>query len=761
MLAEEIVSTDSSLRRTKAKLDRIESSAGWLLVQRWHAIGMRLFPFGTWRREVYRRTIGRMFRFLARANEAAALPPEQFLPHQTPINHPPELQTLTPISQDAQTKPEIAIHCDSPLAGETCAGRQLIRGWVAAPHAFGGVEILLDGQMIGEAICWGSTENPTNPGGAAQVSKFLYIWDPQELPEGAHTLTLRVHDENGQTCELAVPIIGGRSEENRVYDRWIRANEPSAKKLKAMTEEAKQFKYSPLITIVASVPPDQTARLRETVESIRSQIYQNWELYVPERTAEVDEVKHYLEDVSRVDARIKVGKQPENLSGPSAANASISAARGDFVAFIDGGDDLPPDSLYWVIKLLEDHPDADIVYSDEDQVNSAGYRCDPFFKPDWSPDLLLSKNYIGHLLVVRRQLLLEVGGFRDGFDGGREYDLILRLIERTSKIHHIPRIMYHARRSKTGSEDQSSARVVMDYFARNNIRGRLQEGSRPGQWIVRYELSEHPKVAVIMPTGGRMELLRPCLESLLSKTDYPNYEILLADNSKAQDVKEYAASLPRVSGGLHYLDFRGKKFNFSTINNFAVGKTEAPLVLFLNDDTTMVNSDWLTALVEHAQRPRIGAVGAKLLYPSGDIQHGGVVMGIYGCTSHAFKYLPSDTQQQFGFAQIVRNCSVVTAACMLTRKSVFEEVGGFDEKHLAVAFQDVDYCLKLTTSGYNIVYTPAALLIHHESVTKDEKMPNMREVRYMQKKWTEVIAHDPFYSPNLTRIAEDYSLRVE
>jgi GT2 family glycosyltransferase len=266
-------------------------------------------------------------------------------------------------------------------------------------------------------------------------------------------------------------------------------------------------------------------------------------------------------------------------------------------------------------------------------------------------------------------------------------------------------------------------------------------------------------VTLILPTGGRLELLQPCLESLFAKTSYPNYEVSLVDNSKASAVCDYVRGLDnhRIS----YLDWRNRQFNYSALNNYAVRQSASPLVLFLNDDTTIIEPDWLTAMVEHGQRPSVGIVGAKLLFPFGLIQHAGVVMGIYENTAHAFRHLPGDSRAYFDFPQIVRNCSAVTAACMLTKRDLFLKLGGFDETNLAVAFQDVDYCLRVVEAGYFVIYTPYSVLLHHESVTKDEKLAHPREVRYMQQKWRKVIENDPFYSPHLTRTAEDYSIRID
>jgi GT2 family glycosyltransferase len=304
----------------------------------------------------------------------------------------------------------------------------------------------------------------------------------------------------------------------------------------------------------------------------------------------------------------------------------------------------------------------------------------------------------------------------------------------------------------------AARRAIAGHLARTGVAARVEPGCGTGRWRVRYEVREAPNVAIVLPTGGRLELLRPCLEGLFARTSYPHYEIVIIDNSKSDAVRQYVESLHEAK--ISYLDQRGRPFNYSALNNLAVHETTAPLLLFLNDDITLTDEEWLTALVEQGQRPTVGAVGARLLYPSGLIQHAGVVMGLWQNTGHAFRNLPDTSEAYFGFPQVMRNCSAVTAACMMTKRDLFLRLGGFDEVHLAVAFQDVDYCLRVREAGLYVVYTPHCTLIHHEAVTKAEKIANPREVGYMQTRWAAVIASDPFYSPHLARNSEDYGLRL-
>ncbi len=408
--------------------------------------------------------------------------------------------------------------------------------------------------------------------------------------------------------------------------------------------------------------------------------------------------------------------------------------------------------------------EADLIYADEDRLDETEQRCEPFFKPDWSPDLLRSMNYIGEFVAARRALVREAGGLK-GDAAADFYDLNLRLSEQAKRIEHIPRVLHHRRRAENSDspdapQEAAARRVLNDYFSRNGIAARAEAGSAGRGWRVRYLIGEAPKVTIIIPAGPRAELLESCLNSIGEKTDYPHFEILVADNSKTSEVEKLAKAIRLKAGTVRYYDCRGKPFNFSAINNAAVRECTSPLVLFLNDDIEVLDAGWLGALVEHGQRGEVGAAGGKLLYPDGLIQHAGVILGIGGYAGHAFKRLPGETRAHFNFAQLVRNCSAVTAACMLTKRELFLQLGGFNERDLAVAFQDPDYCLRVRAAGYLVVYTPYCTLLHHESASRGMKLDGA-EVRYLQRQWGEVIAHDPYYNPNLTRDAEDFGLRLD
>ena len=443
---------------------------------------------------------------------------------------------------------------------------------------------------------------------------------------------------------------------------------------------------------------------------------------------------------------------------------------GEFTALLDHDDELAEDALFHVVDALHQEPQADILYSDEDHSDEFGIRTEPFFKPDWSPNLILSENYICHLMVFRRELALEVGGFRRESDVSQDHDLLLRMSLKARRIVHIPKILYHWRTnlevSARASESQdkvlaSSRGAVENYLKLAGIDATVEPGRRPGRWRVRYALREKPQVSIIIPSGGRLDVLERNLDTLASVTDYPNYEIVLVDNSKADVIEKFARRWKKGGHGVRYIDWRNRPFNYSEINNAAAKSCDSPLLLFLNDDICAIEAGWLTAMVEIASRPEVGAVGARLLFPDDRIQHGGVVMGLFGICGHAFKGLFGDEPTYFDFPDVIRDVSALTAACLLVPAKVFREAGGFDEEQFPVAYNDIDLTLKIGKLGYRLVYTPHASLYHFEAYSKtaEDLDPRPQETAALRAKWKEIIGKDPFYNPNLTVTAEDYSLR--
>jgi GT2 family glycosyltransferase len=549
---------------------------------------------------------------------------------------------------------------------------------------------------------------------------------------------------------------------NEQYPALVRNNRLRASNLRRLRGEASDFGYRPLVSVL--LPAFDAEWLERGLDSVVSQVYPHWEL----RICGGPHTREVLDRYERVDERIEVTYPEGDASVSGSLNASLSLARGEFVGLLEASDELAPDALFEVVKLLQELPEADLTYSDVDEIDEKGNRSRPYFKPGWSPDLLLSGNYISQFSVYRRSLLEEVGGFRDGFDGCQDYDLALRATERTDEIYHLPKVLYHRRAGAAATSDSDKSRVrererraLSDALERRGLEGIVEEGLLAGRFRVRFEIKGEPKVSIIIPTRDNVSYLKRCLESLERLTTYRNYEVLIIDNySRYRETLEYLDSIPH-----RVIPFR-EPFNYSRINNFAVSHAKGEYVLFLNDDTEMISGGWLEAMLEHAQRPEVGAVGARLLYPDGRIQHAGVIVGVGspwepGVAMHSHHFYSSDSVGYAGALMTTTNYSTVTAACMLLRKSVFDEVGGFEEENLPIQFNDVDLCLRMRERGYYIVYTPYAELYHHESVSRGHFSGDRTENLYMRKHWGEVMDKDPYYNPHFSRGYGDFNLRAD
>ncbi len=675
----------------------------------------------------------------------------------------------------AETDDFYGFVCDEPRPNEDepRSGKIAISGWALAQSGINRIEIRLAGMtaevQMGAARVDVARCYPDAP--EARTAGFTGEIDTATIPDGLYIFSIRAFSRSGAVRKLRIPIrINHKDAHASDYDRWIAGFEtrnPALIQLKL-----RQFANNPLVSILVPVyrtPPDI---LRLTIESVRKQSYSNWELCIADDRSQSQEIQDLLADYASKDGRIRVNFLPANGGISQASNAALAMATGDFVALLDHDDELAPDALYHVVEAINLQPDVDLLYSDEDKIDERGKRYDPFFKPDWSPDLLLSENYICHLLVVRRVHLNQAGGFRSAFDGSQDYDLVLRLTSGNTRIVHIPRVLYHWRSlpdSTATSPDRKSfaapaaQRAIQEELDRRGVAAKVVPGSIAGRWRVRYLLPQDPPVSIIIASGGKIEPLRENLTSLFGKTEYRNYEVVVIDNSRDGDIQKLVERWPDPPRPLRYVDWRHRQFNYSVINNEAARHCQSPILLFLNDDTSVIDPGWLQALVELAARPEVGAVGAKLLYPAGKIQHAGVVMGLFDNCGHAFKGLAGDQQHYFDLPDVIRNVSAVTGACLMTRSEVFHAVGGFDEQTFAVAFNDIDLCLKIGLKGYRVLYTPHAQLYHHEAFSKTVKdlIPHPDEVAAMRVKWKDVIEADPFYSPNLTRTAEDYSLQVK
>ena len=533
-------------------------------------------------------------------------------------------------------------------------------------------------------------------------------------------------------------IVGPEEQDSRKrYQLWMKAHELTAERLEAITAAAATFPYRPLVSVYISADGDAIEELlTKAIESVRTQLYDNWELCLVNDDANDERIETMLNRYADNDHGIKV-------------NHSID---GEFVVFLGQHGELSRDSMFELVRQLNHDQMADFVYWDEDQLDANGSRCAPFFKPDWSPDLILSMNYVGESFAVSRSLIDEAGGIRSEDGVEQVYDLVLRATERAQRIVHIPEVLYHRRESTAASQ---GAHAIEQTLRRRGLGAKV-ETSHAGHYSVRYEIRDNPMVSILIPTKDNCRLLRQCIDSIGKTTDYPNYEIIVMDNdSSDRETLDYFA---RIADKVHILRCPGR-FNFSAINNRGAAQARGEFLLFLNNDTEVKRADWMRAMVEQAQRPEVGAVGAKLLFSDGRIQHAGVVLGVDGIVGHAFRLVRDDGAGYPVLANLIRDCSAVTAACMMMRHSVFDEVGGFDET-LPVDFNDVDLCLRLREGGYLIVYTPLALLYHHESATRGHfHHPEYKEL-FLQRWGRSIRNGDPYYNRNLTLTTEDWSVAI-
>jgi GT2 family glycosyltransferase len=544
------------------------------------------------------------------------------------------------------------------------------------------------------------------------------------------------------------------------YETWFKAHRVKSSDLAGLREEARGFAYQPCVSIVTPVFNTPLPWLMECVQSVLDQAYEKWELLLVDDNSDDPALLKALPEIAARDSRIVLAKNDRRGGISAASNRGLELAKGEWIGFLDHDDILEPDALFQHVKWLQDHRDADLIYSDEDKLTEDGLDS-PIFKPDWSPDYFLSCNYICHFTLIRAEVLDWVGGFRSEFDGAQDYDLFLRVIERTTRIDHVPRVLYHWRRSQASTADNirrkpgslETGRLALEaHLERQAARGHVTVDWRTHAYWIKRDLAEAKPISIIIPVRDRVDLLARCLDSIARETTYAPYEIVIVDNdSQTDEARTYLAGLKH-----RVLNYSGR-FNFSAINNFAVEQTDSPWLLFLNNDTEVIDGDWLTTMAEHIQRPEVGAVGPRLLYPDDTVQHGGIVVGVGGIAEHAFRGFPAEAPGVCRQLQVTRNYSAVTGACLLTRRDVFNKVHGFDEERLPVTFSDVDLCLKIRRAGYLIVYTPFARLYHHESGTRRRTVEPM-ETGVMQERWSAVLGYDPYYNPNLSRERADFSL---
>lgn len=587
------------------------------------------------------------------------------------------------------------------------------------------------------------------------------------------------HGLKGLGQLLATKALQEHSRNNLIeikYEKWLEQFDTlTTKDREDINKHIKTFANKPLVSIILPTYNTPEKLLRRAIESVLRQLYPYWELCIVDDASTKAHVKKVLQEYQQ-DQRIKVTFRAKNGHISAASNNALETATGKWLVLLDHDDELSEHALYLLVNEINNYPEAMFIYSDEDKIAENNQRYEPYFKPDWNPDLFLSYNYVTHLAAYLTERVKDLGGFREGFEGSQDYDLALRFTEdlAAKNIRHISQILYHWR-STSGSTAatlnaknyaaKAGLKAVTEHLKRLKVKAETTLIPHRGTMLrVRYDLpNPEPLVSIIIPTKDEVELLAICLKSIWTQTSYTNYEIIIVDNnSSKQKTLDYFAELASDNKArvMHY----HKPFNYSAINNFAARAANGSVLCFLNNDIEVITKEWLTEMTSQAIRTEIAAVGAKLLYPDDTIQHGGVILGVGGVAGHAHKYMSTNDVGYFCRADLIQNFSAVTAACLVVEKKLYEEVAGFDEKNLTIAFNDVDFCLRLQKAGYRNLWTPYALLYHHESKTRGyEDTPEKRsrfkeEIEYMQSTWQGKLYNDPAYNLNLSLESENFAL---
>lgn len=560
------------------------------------------------------------------------------------------------------------------------------------------------------------------------------------------------------------------------YEPWYEKHRASEQELER--QRARKWKDPVRISIAVPLyhtPPDF---LEQMVDSVRAQTYPHWELCLANGSPEDQKLGEKLAALSE-DSRIRVVNLPENLGISGNTNAAVDMAAGEYVGLLDHDDLLAPDALYEVAAAIartekETGRRPELLYTDEDKVESDLSRhFQPNLKPDFSPDLLRSNNYICHFLVFARSLYEKVGGFDDRYEGAQDHDFVLRCTEAADGICHIPRILYHWRVSAKSTADNpiskqyaydSGVRAVEAHLARCGLSGEVTRKKDFGCYRVKYQVQGEPLVSVVIPNKDEKETLKTCLTSIFEKTTWKNFEIIIVENnSETQEIFDYYKEIDGRNG-IHVVYWK-REFNYSAINNFGIRHAKGDYILCLNNDMEVISPDWMTELLGHCQRPGTGIVGARLYYPDDTIQHAGIIIGIGGIAGSILVGLKRGHTAYMHRESLQQDLSAVTAACMMIKREAYDAAGGFEER-LSIAFNDVDFCLKVREAGYLVVYDPYAELYHYESKTRGSEDTDAKarrfqtEIEYMRTRWIRILKDgDPYYNKNLSLSKWNYSLR--
>lgn len=559
------------------------------------------------------------------------------------------------------------------------------------------------------------------------------------------------------------------------YQKWILHHLPGNKELEKQRKTV--FDYQPKISIVIPLYKTPEKYLRQLVDTVKAQTYTNWELCLSDGSGENSPIRKLLESLEASDKRIRVIHNEKQLQISENTNAAIQAATGEYIAFADHDDELTPNALFECVKVLNEKKQTRILYSDEDKMSMDGHKFfQPHFKPDYNPDLLCTVNYICHLFVVDKNVIQEVGMLRSEFDGAQDYDFIFRCIEavKPEEICHIPKILYHWRCHEDSTAEnpesktyafEAGKRAIEEHYKRTGIQAEVLQGEFLGLYRTRFIRDHDPLISIIIPNKDHTEDLKRCMDSIDQKSTYRNYEyIIVENNSTEEETFQFYKKLEAENPKAHVV-YWDREFNYSAINNYGATFAKGEYILLLNNDTEIINEDCLEQLLGYCMRSDVGAVGARMYYEDDTIQHAGVVIGFGGIAGHCFVLQPRGTTGYCHRIICAQDYSAVTAACMMVKRSAFDQVGGLTEE-LAVAFNDIDFCMKLRSAGYLIVYNPYAELYHYESKSRGledtpEKVARFnKEIQIFERRWPDIMRDgDPYYNPNLTLKSQDFSLK--
>ena len=698
---------------------------------------------------------------------------------------PPPPPPATPIVLD----PGLAYFIDEPASWDAVPRTGTLRGWVVTTDgaAIAGVRLNVAGQTYDAIYALTRPDVANAYPGHLHALQSGFVLDYALSAKGSQPIVLEALTADGRWRCFAAPaanIVADIPEHlRRDYATWVRRFDTPTNDqivtLRARLESLAALQRPRLSVLMPTYNTPERWLVR-TIESVRAQLYPNWELCIADDASTAPHVRRILDDYARCDERIKVTYRDQNGHISATSNSALALATGEFTALLDHDDEIPPHALAEVVLALAAQPDLEFIYSDEDKIDELGRRFDPYFKPEWNPDLLLGQNYTCHFSVFRTARLRAIGGFRTGLEGSQDWDLTLRATEGLdgARIHHIPRVLYHWRAiagstalvidQKNNYPFAAAKKALADHLARTAAAAELVSVSGR-YWRVKHPLPSHPpKVSIIIPTKNGDGLLRLCIGSILAKTTYPNFEIVVVNN-RSDDPATLAYFEELRPLGVRVLDYDAP-FNFSALNNFAARAVSGELLAFLNNDLEVITPGWLDEMAAQALRPGIGCVGAMLYYPDDTVQHAGAVLGLTGpagrdgVAGHAFKGFKRGAEGDHNRLKLVQNYSAVTAACLVIRRKVFDAVGGFNERDLPVAFNDIDFCLRVRAAGYRNLWTPFAEFYHRESASRGfedtaEKIARFQtETAFMRARWGPLLDRDPAYNPNLSLQHEDFSL---